>query len=118
MSIEETLKELGEHIAGALPNEVTGTIVALDELTLLARADQIVKVLTFLRDDTNCKFTQLIDLCGVDYPQRGKRFDVVYHLLSITQNQRIRVKVQTDEETPVPSVVEVFPCPDIVSGQL
>ncbi|WP_138381335.1 NADH-quinone oxidoreductase subunit C [Luteithermobacter gelatinilyticus] len=107
--MEETLKELGEHIAGALPNEVTGTIVALDELTLLARADQIVKVLTFLRDDTNCKFTQLIDLCGVDYPQRGKRFDVVYHLLSITQNQRIRVKVQTDEETPVPSVVEVFP---------
>lgn len=106
---EEALNELGEHIAGALDSEVSGFAVAYDELTINARADQILSVLKFLRDDASCKFAILIDICGVDYPGRSQRFDVVYHLLSPTQNQRIRVKVQADEETLVPSAVELFP---------
>src|SRR3546814_6297915 len=68
----------------------------------------MVKILTFLRDDGNCQFTILVDVLGVDWPARPKRFDVVYHLLSMKLNQRIRIKVQTDEETPVPSVTPVF----------
>ena len=75
---------------------------------LQVEAPKVVKVLSFLRDDANCQFRVLVDICGVDYPQRAKRFDVVYNLLSLTHNQRIRVKVQTDEDTPVPSVNSVF----------
>lgn len=107
--MDESLKELGEHIAGSLENEVTGFDIAFGELTVLARAEQIVKVMKFLRDDSACQFTVLLDVCGVDYPGRAKRFDVVYHLLSLHQNHRVRVKVKADEETPVPSVIEVFP---------
>ena len=96
--MDESLKELGEHIAGSLENEVTGTEVAFGELTILARAEQIQKVLKFLRDDPACRFSTLIDVCGADYPGRAKRFDVVYHLLSLHQNQRVRVKVMTDPD--------------------
>jgi len=102
------LKDLGDYVAEALPQEVLGTKVEFDELIIRARRDLIVKVLTFLRDDVNCRFQQLMDLCGVDYPEREKRFDVVYNLLSLTHNMRVRVKVETDEETPVPSVSGVF----------
>ncbi len=102
------LKDLGDYVAEALPQEVLGTEVGFDELMVRARPDLIVKVLTFLRDDVNCRFQQLMDLCGVDYPEREKRFDVVYNLLSLTHNMRVRVKVETDEETPVPSVNGVF----------
>ncbi|UTW54078.1 NADH-quinone oxidoreductase subunit C [Kordiimonas sp. SCSIO 12610] len=104
----KALQELGNHIASHLENEVSSASVAHGELTIEARADQIEKVLTFLRDDHECMFKQLIDVCGVDYPERAKRFDVVYHLLSLQLNQRIRVKVQTDEDTPVPTAVTVF----------
>lgn len=107
--MDESLKELGEHIAGSLENEVTGFDIAFGELTVLARAEQIVKVMKFLRDDPACRFSVLVDLCGVDYPGRAKRFDVVYHLLSLHQNHRVRIKVKADEETPVPSVIDVFP---------
>lgn len=107
--MDESLKELGEHIAASLENEVTGTDVAFGELTVLARAEQIEKVLKFLRDDPACHFSTLIDVCGADYPGRAKRFDVVYHLLSLHQNQRVRIKIQTDEQTPVPSVVDIYP---------
>ena len=102
------LQELGEYIADALPQEIVETGTGLDELTVLAQRGALVKVLTFLRDDANCQFQQLLDLCGVDYPQRDPRFEVVYNLLSLTHNRRIRVKVRTDEETPVPSVTGVF----------
>ncbi len=102
------LKDLGDYVAEALPQEVLGTKVEFDELIIRARRDLIVKVLTFLRDDVNCRFQQLMDVCGVDYPEREKRFDVVYNLLSLTHNMRVRVKVETDEETPVPSVNGVF----------
>ncbi len=80
-----------------------------DELTLVVRASAIVRVLSFLRDEPTLQFRQLIDLCGVDYPEREQRFDVVYHLLSLHHNQRLRVTVQTDETVPVPSVTGVFP---------
>ena len=106
--MNEALQELGEHILGALPEEVSSAEVVRDELVLQVKRGAIVKVLTFLRDDTNCQFRQLVDVCGVDYPEREQRFEVVYHLLSLHQNQRIRVKLSTDEETPVPSATGVF----------
>lgn len=108
MSSDEALKDLGEHIASKNGEDVIEFNVAFNELTLNVKRDQIVKVLSFLRDDANCKFVQLTDVCGVDYPEREERFDVVYHLLSMHHNQRVRVKVSTDEETTVPSVCGVF----------
>lgn len=107
--MDENLKELGEHIAASLDQEVTGFDIAFGELNVEARADQIVKVIKFLRDDSLCRFSCLIDICGVDYPERSKRFDVVYHLLSLHQNHRVRVRVKTDEETMVPSIIELYP---------
>ena len=97
---ESVTKELGEVI---LSNQIIG-----EELVLNVDRDAIVKVLTFLRDDVNCQFKMLMELCGVDYPERKDRFDVVYCLLSLTLNQRIRVKIQTDVDVAVPSVVKVF----------
>jgi NADH-quinone oxidoreductase subunit C len=102
------LKDFGDNVAAALPQEILESALVGDELCLVARREGIVRVLTFLRDDVNCQFKLLIDICGVDYPDRPERFDVVYHLLSLTNNQRIRIKVRTDEEIPVPSVVSVF----------
>ncbi|CAA7612412.1 NADH-quinone oxidoreductase subunit C [Magnetospirillum sp. SS-4] len=105
----QALKDLGEYIAQALPQDVLRFEVnRCGELTLEARAASIVKVSTFLRDDSGCLFKQLVDVCGVDWPGRESRFDVVYHFLSMKHNQRVRVKVATDEETPVPSVTGVF----------
>jgi NADH-quinone oxidoreductase subunit C len=105
----QPLSDLGEYIATALPNEVLKVEVnRVGELEVTARAAAIVKVLTFLRDDANCLFKQLMDLCGVDWPQDEQRFEVVYNLLSLKHNQRVRVKVRTDEDTPVPSVTSVF----------
>ncbi len=109
MSNLETLREMGQAIAGALENEVLDYKVAYGELTVTARADKIVSILSCLRDEANFKFVQLIDVCGVDYPERRRRFDVVYHLLSLKHNIRVRIKVQADDQVPVPSVVEVYP---------
>jgi NADH-quinone oxidoreductase subunit C len=100
------LSELGTYISGKL--NVTNEI-SFGELTLHAEAATIIEVLTFLRDDAECKFICFIDICGADYPTREMRFDVVYHLLSPYKNTRIRVKVQADEETQVPSAISVFP---------
>ena len=102
------LKDLSDFITASLPNEVTDVGLAKGELFVNARSDSIVKVMTFLRDNVNCQFKVLLDVCGVDYPERDERFDVVYNLLSMTHNQRVRVKVRTDEKKPVPSVVSVF----------
>jgi len=106
--MDQALIELGELISDSLDNEIISTEVVNDELTITSRPDCIIKVLTHLRDDSQCQFRQLIDICGADYPSRVERFDVVYHLLSLKQNQRIRVKIQTDEETPVPSACGIF----------
>ncbi|MDX5364891.1 MAG: NADH-quinone oxidoreductase subunit C [Alphaproteobacteria bacterium] len=107
--MDESLKELGEHISGLLEDSVLGFDVAYGELTIRAQAQAISRVLKFLRDDPACRFSTLIDITGVDYPARAARFDVVYHLLSMYQNQRIRVSVTTSEDAAVPSVVTVFP---------
>ncbi|MGB0747348.1 MAG: NADH-quinone oxidoreductase subunit C [Magnetospiraceae bacterium] len=103
----QQLIDLGDYIATALSDDVIGHEVRLGELMVRVRRDSITKVLIFLRDDTNCLFKQLVDVCGVDYPERDERFEVVYNLLSLTHNLRVRIKVTTDEETPVPSVVPV-----------
>lgn len=102
------LKDLGEYIAGALPQDITSTELVLDELVVHARAPGLVKVMTFLRDDVNCQFKQLMDVCGVDYPEDKQRLEVVYNLLSLTHNNRVRIKVRTDEDTPIPSVTGVY----------
>ena len=105
----QSLEDLGEHILAALDPDVSDVRVGHGELMLEARSGAIGRVLTFLRDDANCLFAQLANLSGVDYPDRDQRFEVVYNLLSLKHNQRVRVKVSTDEETPVPSVWEIFP---------
>ena len=104
----EALRELGELVSAALPEDVIGYDVALDELNLRIERSAAVRVLTFLRRDSHCQFTSLMDVCGVDYPDREQRFEIVYNLLSVKLNQRIRVKLSSDEATPVPSVAEVF----------
>jgi len=106
---DEALTELGERAMAASDGAVSGYHVAFGEVALSVSAERIVEVMSLLRDDPALQFQQLIDVCGADYPQRAKRFDVVYHLLSMTKNRRIRVKVETDEDTPVPSVTGVYP---------
>ena len=103
------LSGLGDRIAASLGSAVKSAKTAFGELTLEVEAGDIIRVLTFLRDDAGCDFKVLIDICGVDWPARPRRFDVVYHLLSLTNNCRIRVKLETDEATPVPSSVGVYP---------
>jgi NADH-quinone oxidoreductase subunit C len=110
--MDETLDTLGTTVAGALGPAVTGHALAYGELTVTAQASDIVSVLRFLRDDPRCQFWCLIDITAVDWPSRERRFDVVYHLLSPKHNARIRIKIETDEETPVSSVIEVFPSAD------
>ena len=104
----EALNVLADLVRGKLAQDLVSAEVKLGELTVLASRPAIVEVLRTLRDDPDFRFTILVDLCGVDWPEREQRFDVVYHLLSLTRNHRIRVKVMTDEETPVPSVTGVF----------
>ena len=106
---EDRLGELGDYLAEKFSGASAAASIHHGELTLSVTADRIVDVLTLLRDNTRCQFEVLIDICGVDFPEREKRFDVVYHLLSPRLNQRIRVKIATDEATTVPSVVDVFP---------
>ncbi|MFO1019010.1 MAG: NADH-quinone oxidoreductase subunit C [Hyphomonadaceae bacterium] len=108
--MSQALQDLGAHIASSMTNAVGEQSIHVGELTIDVRADQIYAVLKFLRDDPRCKFTTLIDICGADYPEREKRFDVVYHLLSMQLNHRIRLKIQTDEQTPVASVADIHPC--------
>ena len=107
---EKSLGTLGRAIQKAGGKAVTGWSVAFGELTIEARRDDIVAVLTKLRDQF--EFQQLTDLAGVDYPERAERFDVVYHLLSLTKNLRVRVRVTTDERAAVPSVTGVYPAAD------
>jgi len=106
------LDALGQTIVGALPGAATGYSVAYNQLTLTVEVERIVDVVRFLRDDPNCRFVSFIDITAVDYPERDKRFDVVYHLLSPTFNTRIRLRGQADETTQVPSIIEVFPGAD------
>jgi NADH-quinone oxidoreductase subunit C len=106
--MDESLEQLGETIVAALGGAASAHTVALEQLALAANAADIVRVMQFLRDDERCLFWCIIDITAVDWPEREQRFDVVYHLLSPKRNQRIRVKVETDEVTPVPSIISVY----------
>jgi NADH-quinone oxidoreductase subunit C len=104
-----SLNDLQTYLTTGLGTALTGSEISFGDLTLFAHGEQIVKILSFLRDDSQCRFETLIDICGVDYPGRARRFDVVYHLLSMRENKRVRVKVKVEEGGAIPSVVEVFP---------
>lgn len=105
-----------EVLASVLSSEVSALInsvsIVKDELTVLTTGDNIIGLMRFLHDDSRTQFVSMIDVCGVDYPAEEKRFEVVYHLLSPKKNTRIRVKLSTDEETPVPSITGVYPGAD------
>ena len=103
----EALTTLSEQVAAALPQATVS--IAWGEVNVAVAIDAIEPALHTLRDDPRWLFETLIDVCGVDYPERAKRFDVVYHLLSMKKNIRIRVKLQTDERVAVPSVSGLFP---------
>jgi len=101
------LNELGQSIAAALPGAVKAHTVAFGELTLDVEPAEIVKVVSWLKDTG--EFRSLIDVCGVDWPQRPRRFDVVYHLLSLTRNLRLRLKTQLGEGETIASVAAIHP---------
>ncbi len=103
----ETLEQLAESIKGAFPTAVSS--IAVGELTVTVDATDIVKTLFFLRDDPESRFEVLIDICGVDYPNRARRFDVVYHLLSVSKNRRIRIKAEIAETAQIASAVSIYP---------
>jgi NADH-quinone oxidoreductase subunit C len=107
--VTNALDILAKHIEAKIGRAILHWGVVRGELTMVAERDEIAGVLAALREDSQCLFEQLIDICGVDYPERAKRFEVVYHLLSPRRNQRIRIKCEADADTPVPSVVGVFP---------
>ena len=106
------LGELGAYLADRLGDRLMAQGLAFGELTLGVRREAILEVVRFLHDDEHCRFVSIADICGVDYPGRAERFDVVYHLLSPTRNLRIRLKVSTDDSHPVPSITSIFPGAD------
>ena len=103
------LSEFGQKLSAALPGAVRAHRLTVGELTLEVELGEIVRVMKHLRHDPACEFKILVDICGVDWPQREKRFDVVYHLLSLTKNLRVRVRVLASENEAVPSIVSVYP---------
>ncbi len=107
--MSDNLASISKAAAKALGAKLVEAATAFGELTLHVRRDDIIEVLTTLRDDKALQFVSFIDICGADYPARTERFDVVYHLLSPAKNARVRVKVTTDEDTPVPSATAVYP---------
>jgi len=108
----ETLEELGQRIVANSAGAAFSHHVAFGDLNVRAQANRIVELLTLLRDSPDFRFHQLIDITAADYPERERRFDVVYHLLSLSKNWRVRIVVETDEDTPVPSAVPAYPCAD------
>jgi NADH-quinone oxidoreductase subunit C len=109
---DTALEILGQTLIAGSNGAITSAEMAFGELTLTAPRDRVVEALTLLRDHAASRCQQLIDLCGVDYPDRRQRFEVVYHLLSMVRNHRLRLKVSTDEDTPVPSITSVYPVAD------
>lgn len=103
-----TMGELAEHIRDNAAKFVTDVHMQLDELVVLTRPKDVVQLLSFLQSDANCLFKVLVDITAVDYPDRVARFEVVYNLLSVKWNRRVRVKLSVDEDTPVPSVTPLF----------
>ncbi len=110
--MSDTLQSLGETIAAKLQGKLEGWSVGVDMVTLEVAPAALIDVLSVLYGDADLKFVNFTDTCGVDYPAREKRFDVVHHLMSPTLNARVRVRVQTDEVTPVPSATAIYPGAD------
>ncbi|MEQ1901727.1 MAG: NADH-quinone oxidoreductase subunit C [Devosia sp.] len=106
------MEALAGQVAGLLGDRIVSSDIAFGELTLHIHRETIVDVVRMLHDDPGTRFISIVDVCGADYPGRDQRFEVVYHLLSPTRNNRIRLKVSTDAETPVPSITGVFPGAD------
>lgn len=105
---DDSLKDLADYIAEKLDGVVRGYHFVKNELVFTTKPDDVLRVLKFLRDDKECQFTILVDVCGADYPERPKRFDVVYNLLSMRQNNRVRVRIEAEEDELVPSVIDLF----------
>ncbi len=105
---QQALKDLAGHLDATLGDYMQSSKIVHDELTLEIRVESLERIIKFLRDDSTCRFEMLIDICGVDYPQRDPRFDVVYHLLSVSNNMRIRVKVGVEEEGSILSVSALY----------
>ncbi|WP_112963672.1 NADH-quinone oxidoreductase subunit C [Agrobacterium sp. fls2-241-TYG-188a] len=106
--MSEALNDLSAYVQDARGSLIESAVIAYGELTLNTTPDNVIALLTFLRDDVQCGFVNIIDICGVDWPSREKRFDVVYHLLSPRQNLRVRLKLQVAEDEAVPSATSVF----------
>ena len=104
---EET-DRLYAHLSSHI-EETNSLQIADDEIVISSATTSLLRLIQFLKEDQNCKFNILIDICGVDYPEKDKRFEIVYHFLSLSVNRRIRVKLMTNEETKVPSIVDLFP---------
>ncbi len=107
--LDPELAPLGDKIKTDLGADILAVEIVKGELCVTVARASILRVLAYLRDDAACKFAALMDVCGVDWPERVERFDVVYNLLSMRHNRRIRVKLSTDENTPVESAVGLFP---------
>ena len=110
--MSEALNELSIYLTETKGALIAQSEIRFGELTVVTTAENLIALLTFLRDDARCGFVNIVDVCGVDWPSREQRFDVVYHLLSPKQNLRIRVKVATAEDEPVPSATPVYPGAD------
>ncbi|MER9014937.1 NADH-quinone oxidoreductase subunit C [Mesorhizobium sp. M0898] len=108
----QALNDLSTYLGEKLIGRIGVAVLAYGELTISVEPRDLIEVVTFLRDDPKCQFISIIDVCGADYPSRAKRFDVVYHLLSPRQNIRVRIKIQADEETLVPSITGIYPGAD------
>jgi NADH-quinone oxidoreductase subunit C len=104
----ENLSNIAEPVAAAFPGDIIETTIQHGELTLRVKREALPKVLKHLRDEPALRFEVLVDIAGVDYPDRPERFELAYQLLSLKHNRRLRVKLSTDEETPVPSIAGVY----------
>ncbi|CBI76399.1 NADH dehydrogenase I chain C [Bartonella clarridgeiae 73] len=107
--MNEVLIELSNYLKDKLGDKIEESVFAFGELTIVSRLNAIIDVLMFVRDDSRCQFINITDISGVDYPSREKRFDVSYQLLSPRHNLRLRIKVRTDENTPIASACSVYP---------
>jgi len=112
MSDLQEIESVADSIRDGMGTIVKDLSIVGDQLVVIVEKENIAKLLVFLRDDVNCQFKQLMDICGVDYPERPQRFEVVYNLLSLVQNNRITVKVMVDDKSSVPSVSKVFSSAD------
>ncbi len=112
LKVDQSLEDYADYLGLALGDKLDNTSYTFGELTIEIAPENLLNILRFLRDDSQSQFVNLTDICGVDWPGRVRRFDVVYHLLSPKQNMRIRIKLQAGEETLVPSAVGVFPGAD------